>query len=110
LGATPKEDFPLLQLTDSAVTALEDARAGQGVPEDHGVRIGTQADDDGQPAIALGFVEAPVEGDQLVEQDGTKVFVAPELIEPLAEMVVDVEDTPQGAQLAIRPQDEENPA
>lgn len=95
----------MLQVTDSAVTALEQARAGQGVPEGHGVRIGTQADPNGQPAIALGFVETPMEGDTLVEDASTKVFVAPELVEPLSEMVVDVEDTPEGAQLAIRPQE-----
>ncbi len=96
----------MLQVTESAVTALEEARTGQGVPADHGVRIGTQADPSGQPAIALGFVPAPMEGDQAIEQSGTTVYLAPELVEPLAAMVVDVEDTPDGAQLAIRPQED----
>lgn len=99
----------MLQVTDSAVSALEEARTGQGVPDDHGVRIGTVPDPNGQPAIALGFVETPQEGDQLVEEAGTQIFLAPELVEPLSTMVIDVEDTPEGAQLAIRPQEDAAP-
>lgn len=96
----------MLQVTDSAVNVLEEARQGQGVPEGHAVRIGTQADPQGQPAIALGFVEGPMEGDQPVEQNGLTVLVAPELVEPLAQMKVDVESTPEGDQLAIVPQED----
>lgn len=92
-------------MTDSAVSALEQARSGQDLPEDHAVRIGTLADPEGQPAIGLGFVAGPEEGDQAIEQGATTIYVAPELVEPLSEMVVDVEDTPEGAQLAIRPQE-----
>lgn len=99
----------MLQVTDSAVAVLEDARKGQGVPAEHGVRIGTQTDPNGQPAIALGFVETPMEGDELIEQSGTKVFVAPELVEPLSAMIVDVEEAPDGDQLAILPQTDATP-
>lgn len=109
LREQPTRDETLLQVSDNAVNALEEARRGQGVPSDHGVRIGTQPDESGQVSVTLGFVEAPAEGDQVTEAAGTEVYVAQELAEPLAQSLVDVEDTDQGAQLVIKPQPTETP-
>lgn len=97
----------MLQVTDSAVSVLQQARAAQEVPASFGVRVFAQADQQGQAAVALAFAEEPTEGDQVTEQGGTEIYVAPELAEPLAESVLDVEDTPQGPQLAVVPQHEE---
>lgn len=96
----------MLQVTPSAVAALEQARSAQEVPESYGVRISAQPAEDGQVAVAMGFAEQPEEGDQVTEESGTEVYVAPELAEPLAESVVDLQDTADGAQLVIMPQDE----
>lgn len=95
----------MLQVSRSAVAALEQARAAQQVPDSHGVRIFAEPDDSGQVAVSLGFSEEPADGDQVTEESGTEIYVAPELAEPLAESVVDLEDTPEGAQLVIKPQD-----
>ncbi len=96
----------MLQVTESAVSALNEARAAQEVPDSHGVRVFAQADESGQAALALAFAEEPAEGDEITEQSGTEIYVAPELAEPLSESKLDVEDTPEGAQLTIVPQED----
>lgn len=95
----------MLQLSDSAAEALRQVRDDQDVPPGHGVRIGTQAGPDGQPGLAVGFAEAPAEGDQVTEQAGTELYVAQEVAEPLADSVIDLEDTDQGPQLVVKPQE-----
>lgn len=104
---TPIVEIPLLQVSPSAATALEEARAAQEVPDTFGVRVFAQADESGEAALALAFSEEPIEGDQVTEQEGTQIYVAPELAEPLAGSVLDVEDTPEGPQLTLVPQDDE---
>lgn len=97
----------MLQVTDSAAHALQEARATQRVPDSFGVRVFARADDDGQAAVALAFAQEPAEGDAVTEQSGTEIYVASELVEPLAEHTLDVEDTPDGPQLALVPQQDE---
>lgn len=97
----------MLQVSDSAISVLREARTAQEVPDTYGVRVFAQADEAGEAALALAFAERPAEGDQVTEEDGTEIFVAPELAEPLAESVLDVEQTSEGPQLALVPQDDE---
>lgn len=97
----------MLKVSDSAVSVLQETRAAQDVPETYGVRVFANADENGQPTLALAFAEQPAEGDQVTEQHGTEVYVAPEVAEPLAESVLDVEETPEGPQLALVPQEGE---
>ena len=99
--------MPLLQVTSSAAHALEDARASQEVPDDHGVRVFAQADESGEAALALAFTEQPVDGDEVSDQEGTQFYVAPEVAEAVASSKLDVADTPQGPQLALVPQGDE---
>lgn len=91
----------MLEVTDSAVSVLQEARAAQELPPSFGVRVFAQAADDGQAAVALAFAEEPDEGDQVTERDGTEIYVAPELAEPLAGSTLDVEQTPEGPQLTL---------
>ncbi len=97
----------MLQVTESAVSALNEARAAQEIPDSHGVRVFAQADEQGQAALALAFAEEPAEGDEVTEQSGTEIYVSPELAEPLSGSKLDVEDTPEGAQLTIVPQEDD---
>ena len=94
----------MLQVTDSAVSVVREARAAQEVPDSFGLRVFAQPDETGQPALALAFAEEPAEGDQVIVQEGTEIYVAPEVAEPLAESVLDVEDTAEGPQFALVPQ------
>lgn len=97
----------MLQVSSTAVSVLNDAREAQEVPGSYGVRVFAQPDETGQAALALAFTDEPVEGDQVTQKDGTDIYVAPELAEPLAESVLDVEDTPEGPQLTLVPQDDQ---
>lgn len=96
----------MLQVSESAVSVLREARTTQDVPESYGLRVFAQPDESGQPALALAFAEEPAEGDQVSQQAGTDLYVAPELAEPLAEHVLDVEETAEGAALTLVPQQE----
>lgn len=95
----------MFQVTASAVDVLNEARATQEVPEDYGLRVFAQQDEAGQTGLALAFAEQPAEGDQVSEQAGTEIYVAPELAEPLADQVLDVAETPDGTALTLVPQE-----
>ncbi|MBW3562450.1 MAG: hypothetical protein KY437_08140 [Actinobacteria bacterium] len=95
----------MLQLTQTAAAALDQARDQQDVPEGFGVRVSAQPSPDGETALAIGFAEGPAEGDEVSEQAGTELYVAQELTEPLAESVIDLQDTERGPQLVVKPQD-----
>ena len=94
----------MLQVTSAAMSTFEQARGAQDLPDDVGVRIFAQRDDQGEIGIALAFAEEPQDGDQVTETDGTSVFVAPELAEPLSDSVLDVEDSGEGAQIVLTDQ------
>lgn len=42
--------------------------------------------------------------DQVSEQEGTRIFIAPEVVEPLATAALDVEETPEGVKLVLTEQ------
>ena len=94
----------MLQVTSAAMSTFEQARGAQDLPEDVGVRIFAQRDDQGEIGIALAFAEQPQDGDQVTETDGTSVFVAPELADPLSDSVLDVEETDEGAAIVLTDQ------
>lgn len=104
-STSPTTERAILQVSTSAVSILEEARAAQDVPESFGVRLFTNADDNGQGVLALAFTDQPASGDEVTEQDGTEIYVAPELAGPLADQRLDVQDTPTGPQLMLVPQD-----
>ena len=93
----------MLQVSDSAAAVLQQARSAQELPETYGVRVSGQTNGD-MLEVSLAFAEEPLPDDEVMEQAGTQVFVAPEVAEPLTAAVLEVEDTPEGQRLAIRPQ------
>lgn len=97
----------MLQVTHDAAQLISELRRGQSVPDDHGLRVFAESSDAGEITIGLGFTEAPFSGDQVTEQDGLKVFVAPEVAAPLEDAAIDVTPASNGAQrLVFRPQGE----
>lgn len=98
---------PLLQVSDAAVGVLEEERNAQQIPDSFGVRLFAQPDESGEAALALAFAEEPTDGDQVTAQGDTEIYIAEELAEPLATVVLDVEQTSEGPQLALVPQDGE---
>ncbi len=96
-----------MQVTSDAANVLAEARQAQELPEEYGVRVFAHADDTGQASLALAFADQPAEGDQVTEQEGTEVYVAPELAESLSESTLDVTDGPNGPELTLVPQGDE---
>ncbi len=96
----------MLQVSESAAEMLKQARSSQDLPESYGVRVFGEPGDNGQLEVALAFTEAPEDGDEVTEQSGTTVYVAPEVAAPLADSTLDLEETSQGEGLVLKPQDE----
>lgn len=97
----------MLQITQGAAALLTVLRDGQDVPDTYGVRVFPESTEPGEVTIGLGFTDAPAEGDQVTEQDGLKVFVAPELAAPLEDAAIDVTGDNGASRLVFRPQDPE---
>lgn len=95
----------MLQITPSAAALLSDIRQGSDVPDSYGLRVYPEAAEAGEVTIGLGFTEEPATGDQVMEQEGLRVFVAPELAAPLDQAAIDVTDQEGAARLVFRPQD-----
>ena len=95
----------MLQLTHAAATEVAQARESQGLPETFGLRIFGERQTNGGLSLSLAFAEAPAQGDQVSEQEGTKLFLAPEVVEPLASAALDVQDSPEGVQLVLTAQE-----
>jgi Fe-S cluster assembly iron-binding protein IscA len=82
----------MLGLTSRAAATLAYARWLMGLPEGFGVRIVVDATGKGRPRFQVSFVEEPEDGDEVGEAQGTRVFVAPGIAEPLADFVLDAEE------------------
>lgn len=92
----------MLQVSEKAAVALEAIRRSEEVPESHGTRLSQASHPSGGLAVRLDFVEEVQEDDQVTEQGETEVYVAPALVEPLSEAVMDVEDTEEGISFVFR--------
>ena len=62
----------MLTLTPEAVQAVDTILSSDEVPEDAGLRIAPTPDDS---QLSLQLAEAPAQGDQIIEQEGARVFV-----------------------------------
>jgi Fe-S cluster assembly iron-binding protein IscA len=80
----------VLQITQGAATFLSELRRGHDMPDTYGLRVFPESTAPGEVSIGLGFTDTPREGDQVTEQDGLRIFVAPELAQPLDEAQIDV--------------------
>ena len=96
----------MLQITHGAATFLSELRRGQDVPDTYGLRIFPESTQPDEITVALGFTDAPADGDHVTEQDGLRVFVAPELAAPLEDAAIDVSANEGAPHLVFRPQGE----
>jgi len=65
-------------------------REQQGVPESYGLRVFPSHGPIG--GVAVGFADHPQEGDQVNQETGERLFVAPEVAEELSEYALDIVD------------------
>jgi Fe-S cluster assembly iron-binding protein IscA len=91
----------MLSITGSAASLLDTIRDQQGVPEAFVVRVFPNPVPNGVE-IDIGFDPVPAEGDAVVETEGTTLCVDEDLVEPLADAVIDAEETSRGPELVLR--------
>jgi Fe-S cluster assembly iron-binding protein IscA len=91
----------MLSMTTSAASVLDTVREQQGIPEQFVVRVFPNPTVNGLE-VQMSFAPEPAEGDQVTETEGTKLCVHPDLAEPLADTVIDAEQTPEGPELVLR--------
>lgn len=95
----------MVLLTQAAAAQVAQSRESAGLPDTYGLRLFGEPQAGGGVSLGLTFAEVPAEDDQVSEQQGTRVFVAPEVIEPLASAALDVQETPEGAKLILTTQE-----
>jgi Fe-S cluster assembly iron-binding protein IscA len=92
----------MLTITHDAAVALSAARAAAGAPDTFGTRFSiAELPETGEPRLAVTFVERPIEGDRVSEQEGMAVYVAPEFEESLPEATIDAKPVDGEPQLIL---------
>lgn len=92
----------MLTLTENARTAVQNIAEQAGLPEDGGLRIAQSEQQAG--SFELSLVPGPVDGDQVIESEGTKVYVEPETSEALSDQQLDATATEDGTGFLLAPQ------
>lgn len=95
----------MLQLTHAAALELGDTLRAQGLPNSAGIRVFGDPSPAGEMRLGVALVELPAEDDQVTEREGTKLFVAPEVAEPLAGAMLDAVRTEEGVKLVLVEED-----
>src|SRR5919106_2149872 len=92
----------MLDISSTAVEVIKELRRAEGVPESHGIRLDGLPSPDGAVQVRIAFQENPAPEDEIGETQGTKIFVAQNLVAPLANARIDAEMEGQAAQLILK--------
>jgi iron-sulfur cluster assembly protein len=93
----------MLTLTDNAVTAIRALTSQPEQPPETGLRIMGQGE--GVPPFELALVETPADGDQVIEANGARVFLAAGTAQVLADKALDAQvDDEGGVAFSVAPQ------
>lgn len=76
----------MLTMTDNAVMVIRDLAAQQDVGEDGGLRIAADTD---AGSLSIELVPQPAQGDQVVDNEGARIFLDADAAELLNETSVD---------------------
>jgi iron-sulfur cluster assembly protein len=83
----------MLTLTDNAVTAIRTLTGEQALADAGGLRISNGA----EGTLTLSLANQPSQGDEVVENAGARLFVAPEAAQMLDGMALDAAMEPDGS-------------
>ncbi len=93
----------MLTLTENASTVVKTLVDQTGAAEEGGLRISQDAPD--SPALHVIPSEAPQPGDQVLEEDGARVFLEEIAADTLDDKILDAQvDDQGGVQFTIAPQ------
>ena len=90
-----------IEISDEAVEVLRRSLQLGGVGEGGGVRLRGARGLGGGVDIQVELADGPLEGETVVEKDGLRVFVDPEVTSAIPDAVVVVE--PQHEMIVVRP-------
>ncbi|HEY8456572.1 MAG TPA: Fe-S cluster assembly protein HesB [Actinopolymorphaceae bacterium] len=85
----------MLALTNNAALVIQSLTNSPELPGGAGLRITAQPDD--QQTLSLAVAPEPSAGDQVVEEQGARVFLEPGASHMLDQMVLDAEVDAQGS-------------
>jgi iron-sulfur cluster assembly protein len=102
----PKET-QMLTLTETAKAMVRDMVSSGDAPEGSGLRISAAHDEDGGPALSLELANEPTEGDEILEEDGTRLFLEPEAASLLDDKILDAERHDDHYHFRLDDQDDE---
>lgn len=80
----------MIQCTRAAAATLDQTRIEHGVPVEFGVRLFAAQSAEGEVGLGLEFRPEPLDGDEVAEQFGTRIMVAPEVADQLSDVTLDV--------------------
>jgi Fe-S cluster assembly iron-binding protein IscA len=93
----------MLTLTDNARHAVQDIAARAGLPEEGGLRIVESTEQVG--SFELSLVPAPFDGDEVIEAEGTHVYVEPTTATILSDQQLDAAPSAEGTGFLLAPRD-----
>ena len=99
----------MLALSERAVTAIQEIVSNPQIPEGAGLRVSPQSAEGEPVALELSLVEAPVGGDQVVENQGAQVFVDERVGPLLDDKVLDATTDGEQVQFTIVDQGDNSP-
>jgi Fe-S cluster assembly iron-binding protein IscA len=87
----------MLRVTSDAAEVVKAAKAAQTPEPNAGIRIVRASSEEGSERIGIGFAISlgPADGDVEIEQEGLRIFVDSDLVEPLEGRTLDVRDEGQ---------------
>jgi Fe-S cluster assembly iron-binding protein IscA len=91
-----KELLTVLTLTESAVQVIRTVTSQPDLSPQTGLRIATQAQPEEAGTLALAVTEGPQAGDEIVEEQGARVYLEPDAASILDEMTLDASVNEQG--------------
>ncbi|MPZ97346.1 MAG: Fe-S cluster assembly protein HesB [Propionibacteriales bacterium] len=84
----------MLSLTENATNVIKTITEGEGAPTESGLRI--SQDSPQSTDLAVTAAEGPQPGDQVVEEEGARVFLEPTAAQTLDDKVLDAQVDAQG--------------
>jgi iron-sulfur cluster assembly protein len=107
MGFASDERRSMLMLTESAREVVRDLVAAGDADDDAGLRIAAEPAGDRQASLSLSLAEAPAEGDHVIEDGDTRVFLEPTAASLLDDQVLDASRHEDHVHFTFTPQEPE---
>lgn len=92
----------MLTVTEAAAQTINSLVTENQMPEGSGLRISRQGDSTRSEGLGLSIAAAPTEEESVVESNGARVFLAPNMIKILEDQEIDVEHVNEDGEEQLR--------